>query len=123
MPFPPSVAVPNVLGLESSASGRRVVGHRLPPGGQAEWGLPAGPPGVVVGQSPPAGFQAPRKSRVSISATQAVYSGTPQSPAHVLINPATGAIVVHVPNVVGLNQSQAVAALAIGLGRQRVELR
>lgn len=111
--LPARVAVPNVLGLDQAQAAAVLSATGFRPVVRPSGGSTAGPPGVVVGQSPPAGFQAPRKSRVSISATQAVYSGTPQSPAHVLINPATGAIVVHVPNVVGLSQAQAVAALTM----------
>jgi PASTA domain len=109
--LPAHVAVPNVLGLDRaeaaavlSATGFRPV---LRPNGSST----AGRPGVVVGQSPPAGFEAQRKSRVSISANPDVYSGASQSPAYVPINPPTGASIVHVPNVVGLSQAEAVATL------------
>lgn len=109
--LPARVTVPNVLGLDQSRAAAVLTASGFHPAVGPSRASTGVPPGVVVSQSPPAGSRAPRRSRVAISPAQ-IFSGALQPPTrNILMNPATGSIVVHVPNVVGLSQAQAVAAL------------
>jgi len=104
------ITVPNVIGLDQSQAAAVLRSTGFDPV-IAVGGSTTMAPGIVTSQSPAAGSPAPRRSRVAISASGAAPVVRPPS-GQAEINPATGSIVVSVPNVVGLSQAQAVAALA-----------
>jgi hypothetical protein len=106
----PSRRVPNVLGLSQSQAAALLAAAGFD-SKVASSGLSTAPPGIVVRQSPPAGSRAPRETRIALSTSEGA-NGVLQPASHnVELDPATGSVVVFVPNVVGLSQAQAVAAL------------
>jgi len=109
---PARATVPNVLGLNQSQASAVLTSTGFNPVVGPSSSDLAVASGTVTGQSPPAGAEAPRNSRVTISSSGEPAGAQQTPPQNLVLNPATGSIVVLVPNVVGLSQAQAVAELA-----------
>jgi serine/threonine-protein kinase len=90
--------VPNVIGMTQSAAGAAITGAGLTLGHVSLIYSSSGPSGTVVDQAPNAGLTAPAGSAVAITVSKGP-------------TPTTSPSAKTVPNVTGLGQSQAVAAL------------